>query len=123
MQTLSEPKYEDSMWKTIYAVATGVLKTLFEGYILMCMWAWFVAPVFAAPQIDYMHAIGLTMFISFVVSMPIASFAYEFAEIKALLKNETAWTNLSQGTCGIITGGIAYPIVFIEAAIWHHFIH
>jgi len=60
---------DDIIWKFLTGLGGFILVmlvlTLFRGFVLSQMWAWFVVP-FGAPALTVVHAIGVSMLAAFL---------------------------------------------------------
>lgn len=54
-------------------LALMVLSSMWKGYVLMILWAWFVVPTFGLPALAIAPAIGLAMVVSFLTYQSDAS--------------------------------------------------
>lgn len=43
-----------------------IILTLIGGWMLSCMWGWFMVPIFELPPLTVVHAVGLMVVLSFV---------------------------------------------------------
>lgn len=58
-------------------LALLVLSSMWKGYVLTVLWAWFVVPTFGLPTLALAPAIGLAMVVSFLTHQSDASKAPE----------------------------------------------
>lgn len=49
----------------IALIVVGIPLTLFSGVVLADYWRWFILPVFAAPPITYLQAVGIMLVAGF----------------------------------------------------------
>lgn len=58
--------------KPIFVIAFAAfvyfLFAFLEGFVVMKYWNWFIAPVFAGPALSYVQAVGLSLFIGFMMA-------------------------------------------------------
>lgn len=54
-------------------LALLVLSSMWKGYVLTVLWAWFVVPTFGLPALAIAPAIGLAMVVSFLTHQRDAS--------------------------------------------------
>lgn len=99
----------------LFLVGLGIITSLFGGFVLACMWQWFIVPVFtSAPHLDYLHAVGL----SYVSSFP---FVFTNAKLMQSTENqEGGWTAPFSSTLVLL---LMYSLMLLGAFIWHQFIH
>ena len=105
-----------SVLKFLFNIAFSILQALFGGYVLSCMWAWFITPKFtSAPALGYKDCVGLMIVIGFFTSGLIMSLARP-SEDKDI-------DTMSLGIVkSIVTIVIVYPIMLLTAWGWHQFI-
>lgn len=59
-------QFFSSCISTISIVVVGlIIATAMRGWALSLLWGWFIVPLFDAPQLTIVQAIGLSMVISF----------------------------------------------------------
>lgn len=58
---MSEEK--TSGWAAIAALVLVVPATVWYGYVLSVLWAWFVVPAFEAPPLSIPYAIGIALLV------------------------------------------------------------
>lgn len=89
-------------------IGTIVFGSIIRGWVLVKLWAWFVLPVFNLPKIHTMQAIGLMLFVSFVINHP------SCPSIK-----KQSMMDIVARALGM---SFIYPMLVLGiAAIWHHF--
>lgn len=64
-------KKEETMKSLLAAVFFGCVLILFHGWALSLLWGWYVAPIFGAPNLSIVNAIGISTLVqSFFASTP-----------------------------------------------------
>jgi hypothetical protein len=72
-------------------LALMVLSSMWKGYVLTVLWAWFVVPTFGLPALAIAPAIGLAMVVSFLthqsdaIKEPEGDFAERLAKSVSLV--------------------------------------
>ena len=51
---------------TVAFVTLMVLSSIFNGYALSVLWGWFVVPIFGAPRLSIVPAIGIAMVVGYL---------------------------------------------------------
>lgn len=54
------------MIKVIFAFLNSVVSTLFHGFVLATLWAWFIVTTFGAPVLTIPVAIGIYLLLRFI---------------------------------------------------------
>lgn len=52
---------------TLTRILLGIILMLLSGLTIMWLWGWYIVPL-GLPAISFVHALGLDLFISFVVT-------------------------------------------------------
>jgi len=100
----------------LFNIAFGIVRNLVAGWCLACYWSWFIVTAFNAPQLDYLHAVGVTMTVGFAAMA--AGIATKADTTEARSVNE-AFAKAIGSHLGHI---IIFPIVTGIAYVWHLFI-
>lgn len=50
----------------VVSLVSGVFTTIYSGWVLTKLWAWFVIPTFAAPMLSIPIAIGLALIVNYL---------------------------------------------------------
>lgn len=105
-----------SVLKFLFNIAFSILQALFGGYVLSCLWAWFITPKFAsAPALGYKDCVGLMIVVGFFTSGLVMSLAKPGED-----KDTDAMT---MGIIkSLVTCLIVYPLMLFTAWCWHQFI-
>lgn len=100
----------------LFNIAFGIVRNLVAGWCLACYWAWFIVTAFHAPELDYLHAVGLTMTVGFL------GVAAGLATKADTTEARTVGEALGKAIGSHIGAIILFPIVTGVAYIWHLFI-
>lgn len=101
--------------KFLFNIAFGIVQTLFGGFVLSKLWAWFINPSFpGAPRLDYLHCVGLMFVVGFFTSGVVMALG------KVGDKDEDVMaTGILKSLVMIL---LVYPVTLLSAYIWHQFI-
>ena len=58
-------------------IALAALASIWKGYVLTVLWAWFVVPIFGLPVLSLAPAIGISLMVSFLTHQSDATTAKE----------------------------------------------
>lgn len=48
----------------LFLLAISIPITLYRAYVLTCLWAWFVVPLFDVPKLGVLYAVGILTLVS-----------------------------------------------------------
>lgn len=61
-------KFTSCIGTIALVVLALVVGTIMNGWALSMLWGWFIMPIFAAPSLSVVQAIGVAMVVSFLTS-------------------------------------------------------
>ncbi len=95
----------------IGSIITDLLTLMWEGFVLTCLWAWFVVPTFGVAPLTFITAMGLMLVVGLmcVVSTNSAILFERYKEDKGKLQ---AWSLIlsTKAVCPAILLGFGYLI-------------
>lgn len=101
----------------LFNMAFGVVRSLLGGFVLSKLWAWFIVPVFVTlPELTYLHAVGVVMTVSFLLSCAGVAATGENDDHKTLAE---AFAHATGRQIMLI---LLYPVILVVAYVWHQFI-
>ncbi len=113
--------------KRLFALGINIICVIFSGKIISLMWAWFLVPVFPnAPELDTMHAVGLSFLVSYPIVMSKTSGELD-KEISKSKPNDDGSENwmkkndyVIRPICFIL---FVYPLYLLWTWAFHHVIN
>ena len=63
------------MMKFIFLMILSCFGIVFTGYVLTCLWQWFLIPAFAVPALSLKTACGMSIIVSLLASQFIRNYA------------------------------------------------